>query len=263
MGTSARSSKTGHYLDWARVGPASLGRYVVGSVLMVLAWAGGTLVIGIVQMAAPMDPEASAVRGLALLLGTFLLGPLAIPVVVRGLHRRPGWSVVTGSWPGRIRDVGRGAVIALTNLVILDAAACLVAPIRVAGWDAREWLVLAAVAVVGFLIQTGFEEFTFRGYLATYSTSPILVVGIPAVLFAGCTGATSSPSARTPCSWFPTCSWAQRTGGPPGHTGWIWLPLGITGPTTPTPSWPSATTATSCPPESRSPATWPTSAWDG
>lgn len=83
----------------------------------------------------------------------------------------------------------------------------------------------------GFLIQTGFEELAFWGYLAqavgVCSTSPILVVGIPAVLFAGLHWGTLRTSARTPLQLVPNLLMGATYGWAAWCTGSVWLPLGM------------------------------------
>ena len=121
--TNTDTTTRDHYLRWSHVGRASGARYTAGALLILLAWAAGTLVPGIIRAATGIDPQASAAASLAYLLSTFALAFLAVPLTVQVLHRRPGWSVALPRPVGRIRDLGRGIGIALVVMsrdVVLD-----------------------------------------------------------------------------------------------------------------------------------------------
>ena len=59
----------GHYLNWSHVGRASGARYTAGALLVLLAWAAGTLAPGIMRAATGIAPQGGAAARAAAMLG--------------------------------------------------------------------------------------------------------------------------------------------------------------------------------------------------
>ena len=221
-----------HYLHWSHVGRNSGARYAAGVLLIVLAWATGTLLMpGLLGATTGIDPSKSAATGLAHLLSTFTLAFLAIPLVVRILHRRPGWSVALAQPAGPVRDLRRGIGIAMISLLTIDLLSGLWEPITFTGIDLRQWLPLAAVAVVGFAIQAGSEELLFRGYLMQFThrltSTPALVVGLPALGFAAMHWGNLDQFGNNPLQLAPYLLLGATLGWAAWRTGSLGLPFGI------------------------------------
>ena len=221
----------GHYLNWSHVGRASGARYTAGALLVLLAWAAGTLAPGIMRAATGIDPQGGAAAGLACLLSTFALAFLAVPLTVRMVHRRPGWSVALPRPVGPVRDLGRGIGIALVSLLIVDAVSTIWEPISFVGIDLRRWLPLAAVAAVGFGIQAGFEELFFRGYLMQltrrFTRATVLVVGLPTLGFATMHWGNLTQFGNNPLQLAPYLLLGATLGWAAWRSGSLWLPLGM------------------------------------
>jgi CAAX protease family protein len=220
-----------HYLNWSHVGRASGARYTAGALLILLAWAAGTLAPGILRAATGIDPQTSAATGLAYLLSTFALAFLAVPLTVQVLHRRPGWSAALPRPIGPIRDLGRGVGIALVSLLAVDLLCSLWDPVTFVGVDLRRWLPLAAVAAVGFGIQAGFEELFFRGYLMQFThrstKSPVLMVGLPALAFAAMHWGNLTQFGNNPLQLAPYLLLGSTLGWAAWRSGSLWLPFGM------------------------------------
>jgi membrane protease YdiL (CAAX protease family) len=220
-----------HYLRWSHVGRASGASYTAGALLILLAWAAGTLVPGIIRAATGIDPRASAATGLAYLLSTFALAFLAVPLTARMLHRRPGWSVALPRPVGPIRDLGRGIGIALVSLLAVDLLSTLWQPVTFVGIDLRRWLPVAAVAAVGFGIQAGFEEAFFRGHLMQFTRrftkSPAFVVGLPSLGFAAMHWGNLTQFGHNPLQLAPYLLLGTTLGWAAWRSGSLWLPFGM------------------------------------
>jgi membrane protease YdiL (CAAX protease family) len=229
--TNTNTTAGDHYLRWSHVGRASGARYTAGALLILLAWAAGTLAPGIMRAGTGIDPLASAAAGLAYLLSTFALAFLAVPLTARVLHRRPGWSVALPRPMGPIRDLARGIGIALVSLLTVDLLSTLWQPVTYVGIDLRHWLPLAAVATVGFGIQAGFEELFFRGYLMQFThrftKAPLLVVGLPALGFAATHWGNLTQFGNNPLQLAPYLLLGTTLGWAAWRSGSLWLPLGI------------------------------------
>lgn len=220
-----------HYLSWSRMGRSTLATYVVGLLLILLAWAAGTIAIQLALQVAGRPEPASPAGRLAFITATFALGVLAVPAVVHTLLRRPGWTVAAGRWPGRPRHLLVGAGTSLATGVAVDLLVAPMLPVHRAAFDPSVWLPLAVVALVGFLVQAGFEELVFRGYLmqavASRTSRTAVVIGLPAAAFALPHWGNLVPYGNNPLQLAPyllmglTLGWAAR------EAGSLWLPLGL------------------------------------
>ncbi|MGB7981332.1 MAG: CPBP family intramembrane glutamic endopeptidase [Candidatus Nanopelagicales bacterium] len=222
---------SGHYLQWAGRGRSSVWRYLAGTMVVVLAWSVGTVLVQVLAAATGLDEDARPGPSLAYLTGTFALGALAVPLVVRCVHRRPAWSVGVAQWPGPVRDVGSGIGIALISLLLADALATVGHPLRYVGMDWGRWWSVAVIAVVGFAVQVGFEELMFRGYLTQavrrLTSKPLLVVGAPSLLFAGIHWGNLDRYGRNPLQLIPYLLMGATLGWAAWRSGSLWLPFGI------------------------------------
>jgi len=183
--TDARPS----FLNFADVGRASGGSYVLGTVIIVVAWlvVGGILTValtlvglltsGAVDESLLTDDPFSLTGELPiapwLLVAATLASiiPLggAVLLVVRYLHRRPWRSVITPFRRINVRLIAIGAVMWLVPLAITAVAAALV------GLDSVRWNYqpaafwpLAVVVLLLTFFQTTSEELFFRGYLSQW-----------------------------------------------------------------------------------------------
>ena len=89
------------------------------------------------------------------------------------------WDFFTGLWVAF-------AVAALTALLFHATGTMPI--LRNPKFDLAALLVLAVVGLVGIFVQAGAEELLYRGYFTQFArrftSSPILFLGIPALLFA-------------------------------------------------------------------------------
>lgn len=218
-----------HYLVWSRTGRSSAGRYASGLLLIVLAWAAGSALVpmGFALRGMPASPAGL----LATLTGSFVLGWVALPLIVRLVLRRPAWSVIAGWWRGPVRHWAWGAAIVAGASVATDLLGSAVVPLRVGEFHPSAWLPLAAVAVVGFFVQAGFEELLVRGYLmqavASRTMRAGVVVGGPAAVFASLHWGNLAPFDGTPLQVVPYLLMGLTWGWAAWFSGSLWLPFGM------------------------------------
>lgn len=160
-GASQSAPPSANYLEWARQGRAHIVLYILAVPLAFLGWQFGSipaaLLIGNFE-------DQSAV----LLQFTFLLPAIILLAIVRLFFGRPAWSVAFVTWPPRWRHYFIGVAIGWLTLIILDALCIAFYPgyeVTFRGFDAMiaGGLITIALLVIGFFIQTGFEELFFRG----------------------------------------------------------------------------------------------------
>lgn len=183
----SRGAGVAHYLDWSDQGRPAIWRYLVVVVLGFVIW-----VMGSVPEVAPLgrfikDPISSTL----VLQYSFVVGFVAIPLLTWLVLGRPWFSVALPAWPPKVRELLLGIGIQWAAMIVLYLV--LVVPsgrLSFRGWDAQflSRLPLLALAVVGFLIQTGFEELYFRGLLEQATRRVItwapIVIGLQAAFFA-------------------------------------------------------------------------------
>lgn len=222
------------YLAWSRTGRATLPRYIAGLAVTLLAWLAGTVALQVPLIAAgqgaPVAPTTPAGQ-LAAVLATFTLALIAVPWSVRRVLRRPGWTVATSTRPGPVGHFALGAAISLTVALAVDLLLIPIAPLHRVDLDPEAWLPLAAVAGLGFLIQTGFEELLFRGYLAqavaSRTTRTALIIGLPAIAFALPHWGNLATYGNTPAQLTPYLLMGLTYGWAAWHSGSLWLPFGL------------------------------------
>jgi hypothetical protein len=176
---------TGAFLAQARLGRGGRLHYVVGVVLILVAWfvLGAASYVVLLNLPLALDPWT---RGYVELNFPFLPLIPVIALVVVAWHRRPLASLVTAF--ARI-DPGRMA------LAFVAAGVLFVSMSWLAGDDAaqagsRAGLLLALPAILILTpIQAAGEELLFRGYVlqatAAFTSSKAIVVLVNAALFAG------------------------------------------------------------------------------
>jgi membrane protease YdiL (CAAX protease family) len=175
-----------HYLDWSNRGRPALWRYAIAMVLALILWIFGPIPVIVFFGYAFNDPAWHDV----VLQYTFLPGFLGVLLITRLLLGRPAYSVFSAIWPPRFADYFWGVLIGWSLGVIMTVATLPFLPPTYQGWDAEVNLGLPLILalLIGFMIQTGFEELFFRGLLMQ-ATRRItrwlpLVIGLQALLFA-------------------------------------------------------------------------------
>lgn len=176
-----------HYLEWSDEGRSAIWRQLVAVVLGFAVWVIGSAPVVALLGGLLDDPRTAA----AAFEYTFVVGFLAVPLIVWLLLRRPAWSVALASWPPRLGDYGLGIAIGWAVMSVMYAT--LLAPagrLTYRGWGAElaGGAPLLLATVLGFAIQTGFEELYFRGLLmqATHRVTKWApaVIGVQALFFA-------------------------------------------------------------------------------
>lgn len=219
------------YLDWSVRGRTSVGRYLAGLALIVVSWQLGAALVG---MALP-DPGSTGdevgAGSLVANLAPFLPGFLLTPLIVRGVLARPWFSVALPRPQVRLGEFGLGALAAAAGLAI---ALLLTAPIWPATFHGFDWAVLlpaAGVAVVLVLVQAGFEELLFRGYLQQFVRrvidAPAFIIGVSAVVFALLHIGNLQTSGGDPLVLVPYLVMGLAYGWAAWRSGSLWLPLGM------------------------------------
>jgi membrane protease YdiL (CAAX protease family) len=179
------------YLDWSDKGKASFWRYAVGTVLAVFVFfvLSGMVLVPFTLLV-PDYAKSPTLSAVAMMLA-FVISFLAIPLIVRLGHKRPWWSVAMPTLRFRAWDFLTGlwvAFVVAALAALLFQATGTMPILRNPKFDLPALLVLAVVGFVGIFIQAGAEELLFRGYFTQfvrrYTSSRILFLGIPALLFA-------------------------------------------------------------------------------
>ena len=184
-------AKTTSYLDWSDKGAATFVRYAIGLILILAGWfvLGSLVAVPFTLLGLTVLKGSAAGKTLGVV-STFFVAAIAVPLVTRYLLKRPWWSF--GFPEGRInwRALGIalavGLFVSLASTLIFGAAGLL--RIHFQTLDMGQWLLLLVVAGTGLLVQTGTEEFMYRGYLTQfvrrYTANPIAFIGVPAMIFA-------------------------------------------------------------------------------
>jgi hypothetical protein len=177
----------GHYLDWSVEGTPAIWRYLLAVVLGFVIWTLGGVPEILLLGRFLEDPVTSAL----VLQYSFLIGLVTLPLLARLLLGRPWFSLALPSWPPRVKDLFTGMGVQWAVMIVLYLLT--VAPfgrMSFRGWDGQFFttLTMLTLAVVGFFIQTGFEELYFRGLLAQATRRVVtwapVVIGLQAALFA-------------------------------------------------------------------------------
>jgi len=172
-----------NYLEWSHEGKSAIWRYVLAVVLGILAFMVGSMVSIFI-----FDPlNINILEDPVAFYYTFVIGFVAVPLIVRFLLGRPAYSVALPSWPPNLRDYGLGILIqwmamSIAYIALVDVSYLGFEPIT-AGV-----ILKLILALVGIFITTTFEEMYFRGLLiqATWRVTKWLpvVFGVQAYFFA-------------------------------------------------------------------------------
>jgi hypothetical protein len=221
------------YLEWSDRGRASIPRYLIGLLLIVVAFTMlGAIGAFPVTLIDPNYTDSLLESNLVLLL-TFLVPFVAIPFITQLLHRRPYWSVglarlrleAWNLWCGFLVSI----LIGLVAYLILWALGTL--DFQWVGFDWSQWLPLAVIGAVGIFIQAGTEEMLFRGYLTQFVRRmvkhPAVFLTIPALLFAAPHISNVAALGGGPLVMLPYFASGLLYGWAAWRTGSLWMALGL------------------------------------
>jgi membrane protease YdiL (CAAX protease family) len=175
----------GGYLDWATRGKSALWRYALALVVIYALWILLPAVMLIPAIALfKVAPDSNLLKEYS-----FVPGFIVLPLVVRLVLKRPAWSIAFPQWPPRLADYGWGIVLGLAITVVGAIVAAPILSYQYEGFGglARAGLLSIGATIVGFAIQTAFEEMLFRGFIAQFTRSIInfmpLVIAVQALIF--------------------------------------------------------------------------------
>lgn len=186
MNTSSIHGISVSYLDWSLKGKTAPWRYLLATFLALLIWVFGA-VPEMMLLGAAID--ISKVQSTTLLYSFLpgLIGLLLIPHYILG---RPSYSLFAASWPPAWRDymIGGGIVVLVSVMLFFALMPFFktdfqgLGPLRQFGYG------MVVITLVGFVIQTAFEELMYRGLLMQFArrlTSRVPLIILPqALLFA-------------------------------------------------------------------------------
>jgi membrane protease YdiL (CAAX protease family) len=181
-----QASPPRHYLDWSLKGKPALWRYSIAFLIAMFIWVVGA----IPEMMLFGELVANPRTGPITMLYSFLPGLFGIFVVVRLLLGRPAYSVFSPAWPPRWVDYGIGILFGylISGALVLASVPFVGTTYQGFGLERDLGLSLILLMIVGFVIQTAFEELLFRGLLMQFArriTSWLPFVFLaPALLFA-------------------------------------------------------------------------------
>lgn len=192
------------YIDAARQGHHTWLRYLIGTILIAIAWfVGGTIATLVViigygvligdlgvafEMASPTPPPELIVPTFLTLMVSFVPFFLGALLVVRFLHNRPVRTLVTGQSRINWWRVGTGAGVWLVLLLVTLGIDLVLRPDMYSfQFDAGQWVPYTLLALLFIPIQSGTEELVFRGYLmqatSVFSRNPIVLLLPSSLLF--------------------------------------------------------------------------------
>jgi hypothetical protein len=158
----AGSGAAANYLDWALRGRTSIPLYLLAIVMSVPGLILGAAAVFIVMRALGLsDPSLEQTLGLFGFTGLLVL----VPLIVRVLLDRPGWSVAEPWWPPRWGNYALGAGITWAAMAIASVALSPFTQISYVGWGTGRSVGAAVLVllIVGLMVQTAAEEVLFRG----------------------------------------------------------------------------------------------------
>jgi hypothetical protein len=186
--TDARE-RPSHYLQWATRGKPGFLRYLAGALLaLVISLFLGQIFSVVGALLIPSQSVAATIVKTTFF--GFIVSFLLIPLIPVLLNRRPLWSIAMPARKFEVMNLALGVGIALVTMVVLNVVGYLLEPgaFHFQGLDPGSWIPMLPIAAVAFFVQVSTEEMVFRGYLvqfvAAFSRSPILILGIPAFIFA-------------------------------------------------------------------------------
>jgi membrane protease YdiL (CAAX protease family) len=178
-----------HYLQWARRGKPGFFRYLAGALLVLaISLFFGQIFSVVGALLIPSQSVAATIVKTTFF--GFIVSFLLIPLVPVLLNRRPSWSIAMPARKLEVTHLALGAGIAIVTMLVLNLVGYLLDPsaYHFQGLDPASWIPMLLIAAVAFFVQASTEEMVYRGYLAqfvaAFSRSPILILGIPALIFA-------------------------------------------------------------------------------
>lgn len=215
-----------HYLEWSDRGRPAIWRYLIAIVLGFIFWMWGSIPTILLLKEYLKDPGTEAIA----FEYTFVVGFVAIPLLVRYLLKRPAYSVALPSWPPRLAEYGLGIAVQWAGMLILYLVAAKVtyrgwAPINAAN------LSILFLALIGLAIQTGFEELYFRGLIAQATRRVTkclpIVIGVQAYYFASLHTGNVSAWGNGTLGMIPYLIPALTLGWIGWRTGSLLIPMGL------------------------------------
>jgi membrane protease YdiL (CAAX protease family) len=187
--TQPSEGRPSHYLQWSRRGKPGFFRYLAGALLalVVSLFVGQIFSVVGALLIASQSVAATIVK--TTFFG-FIVSFLLIPLIPPLLNQRPWWSIAMPARRIETANLVIGVCIAVATMVALNIAGFLIKPdaYRFEGLDPGSYLPMLLIAAVSFFVQASTEEMVYRGYLAQYvaafTRSPPLILGIPAFVFA-------------------------------------------------------------------------------
>lgn len=178
------------YLEWSDKGKSSIFRYLVGTILVLIAFfalAG----IGVVPFTLiNPDYKNSIIDSNLVLLAAFIIPFFLIPLITKWINKRPFWSVAMPRWGFEKWNFFTGFFVATTVGITLTFVFNLMGLLNLeyVGFNWSSLIILAIIGLVGIFIQASTEEMLFLGYLTQFvrriTKNPIVFLTIPALLFA-------------------------------------------------------------------------------
>lgn len=167
---------------------------IVGAIPLAIA-VGVSIALNGGQVATPenaMDFSAYGIDpnlGLALVVIPFIVSLVLCVVLIKAFHHRTSKDVINGGLPFRWNRFWLGVGVWGAIMIVLLFAQLLISPDELEfQFDATKFIPLVFVAIIFIPIQSGTEEFIFRGYLAQgvagWTKRVWAAVLIPSVLFA-------------------------------------------------------------------------------
>ncbi|TAF95205.1 MAG: CPBP family intramembrane metalloprotease [Cytophagia bacterium] len=180
-------STMNEFVNLARNGKNSLGYYVASFVLIMLAWSLGSLPGGWALANRDTDDYFIPTYWVTgLMLASFGVGLLALWLVVKHIHQRSPFTLISGS-AVRWRRILASAGWWLGLTILVELATYFIMPnyYRLS-FKPADWWPALAIGLVLIPIQTSFEELFIRGYLMQAVGSWHLWIGVVAsTLFFG------------------------------------------------------------------------------
>ena len=178
-----------HYLQWARRGQPGFFRYLAGALLVLaISLFFGQIFSVVGALLIPSQSVAATIVKTTFF--GFILSFLLIPLIPALLNQRPWWSIAMPARKFEVTHLALGAGIAIVTMVVLNLVGYLLDPsaYHFHGLDPGSWIPMLLIAAVAFFVQASTEEMVYRGYLAqfvaAFTRSPLLILGIPALIFA-------------------------------------------------------------------------------
>lgn len=189
------------FIDVAREGQGTLGRYLAGAVLIVVIWLGIGGSLSVVPAAIFLDDTPDVTVREAITRGEglsaterYLVNNVPFPflfvgtaLVVRWLLRRSPRTLVTARPPIDVRRIAQGFVLWFLFVALGTFIPALVEGDLAVALEPERFVLFTLVALIVTPVQTTAEELFFRGYViqggSLISRRPLFLVLLSSVLF--------------------------------------------------------------------------------